>query len=543
LENSLEPGKPTPHTDVGTNYMAVFRANAGSSAKGAEVAHQGIQAVLEGTLPSFSMDYPCHSVDQRRWFTMRVSPVRGHRSGAVIAHTNITERVLANEALQRSENRLSSMTAAVPDVVYQFSRTPDGDWKFLYLSKGIEDLYEITAEDAYRDHRVLTECIIPEDRESHREAVERSATSLSYWQHEHRIRTASGKLKWVLGKAIPELQADRSVLWNGILANVTESKEAKLQLETVQDRLQLALSGGELGLWDWNIPSGEVLYSEQWFLMLGLPKGDTKLNLDNWVKLIHPDDLASVNAALEAHLKGQTPTYECEHRVRHQDGRWLWLLDRGRVVDWDKVGAPLRAVGTYFDITERKRMENHIRQLAFHDSLTQLPNRRLLRDRLTQAMATNKRSGCHGALMFLDLDNFKPLNDAHGHEFGDLLLIEVANRLKACVREMDTVARVGGDEFVVMLSELVVDRNDSTVQARNLAEKIRTALSEPYLLSIKRHGMADTTVTHLCTTSIGVALFFNHEASPDDVLKWADAGMYQAKQSGRNAVRFYDPKI
>jgi diguanylate cyclase (GGDEF)-like protein len=179
--------------------------------------------------------------------------------------------------------------------------------------------------------------------------------------------------------------------------------------------------------------------------------------------------------------------------------------------------------------------------LAFHDSLTQLPNRRLLNDRLQQAMAANRRSGCYGALLFLDLDNFKPLNDAHGHNVGDLLLIEVADRLKACVREMDTVARFGGDEFVVMLSELVTDRAESTVQARNVAEKIRMALSEPYRLTVKHDGKTDATVTHRCTASLGVALFINHEASPDEVLKWADQAMYQAKHDARNSIRFHEP--
>jgi diguanylate cyclase (GGDEF)-like protein len=153
-------------------------------------------------------------------------------------------------------------------------------------------------------------------------------------------------------------------------------------------------------------------------------------------------------------------------------------------------------------------------------------------------MATNKRSGFYGALMFLDLDNFKPLNDAHGHDVGDLLLVETAERLKACVRAMDTVARFGGDEFVVMISELFADKADSTVQARNVAEKIRLALAQPYRLTIKHD--AEAPVTHCCTASIGVALFINHDASPDDVLTWADQAMYQAKNEGRNLIRFHE---
>jgi PAS domain S-box-containing protein len=357
LENSPVPGKPTPHTSVGTNYIDVCRASIGSHAEGSDAAHEGIQAVLEGRLPAFSLDYPCHSPEQQRWFSMRVSPLGSNRGGAVIAHTNITDLMLASNALRQSEDLLKSMTAAVPGVVYQFSRTPEGERKFVYFSKGIENLYEVTAEAGYRDHNLLTECILAEDRASHRESVERSAMNLAFWEHEHRIRTPNGKLKWVRGEAMPERQEDGSILWNGILTDITKREEVEQQLKASQERLQLALSGGELGLWDWNIPSGEVLYSEHWFSMLGLPKGETKLDLESWIKLIHPDDLASVNAALESHLKGQAPTYECEHRVRHQNGRWLWLLDRGKVVEWDKTGAPVRAVGTYFEVTQRKQAE------------------------------------------------------------------------------------------------------------------------------------------------------------------------------------------
>ena len=192
------------------------------------------------------------------------------------------------------------------------------------------------------------------------------------------------------------------------------------------------------------------------------------------------------------------------------------------------------------NITERKRMEDQVRQMAFYDTLTKLPNRRLLSDRLRQAMAASKRSGCCGVMMFLDLDNFKLLNDAHGHALGDLLLIEAADRLKSCVREMDTVARFGGDEFVVMIGDLDADEAESRSQAEIVARKILAALAAPYVLKIKHEGAADTIVEHQCTASIGVTLFGKHEASQDDILKWADSAMYQAKEAGCNLIRFYE---
>ncbi len=192
------------------------------------------------------------------------------------------------------------------------------------------------------------------------------------------------------------------------------------------------------------------------------------------------------------------------------------------------------------DITERKQMEDQIRQLAFYDTLTNLPNRRLLNDRLSQAMATSKRSGYYGALLFLDLDNFKSLNDCHGHPAGDLLLNKAARRLESCMREMDTLARFGGDEFVIMLVELNKDKTVSKQQAEIVAEKILATLSRPYLLAISSDEKSVSTIEHCCTASIGVALFIDHESSPDNVMRWADTAMYEAKEAGRNQIRFYN---
>jgi diguanylate cyclase (GGDEF)-like protein len=157
-------------------------------------------------------------------------------------------------------------------------------------------------------------------------------------------------------------------------------------------------------------------------------------------------------------------------------------------------------------------------------------------------MVASKRSGRYGALMFLDLDNFKPLNDTYGHSVGDLLLSEVARRITGCVRRSDTVARFGGDEFVVILDELDADRNESINQAGIVAEKIRFALAEPYVLTLQHDGNEEHTIEHRCASSIGVVLFIDNEASLDDILKWADLAMYQAKDEGRNRVRFFDAK-
>jgi diguanylate cyclase (GGDEF)-like protein/PAS domain S-box-containing protein len=192
------------------------------------------------------------------------------------------------------------------------------------------------------------------------------------------------------------------------------------------------------------------------------------------------------------------------------------------------------------DITERKQAEELILNLASYDSLTRLPNRRLLSDRLGQAMAACKRSGRYGALMFLDLDHLKVLNDTHGHYVGDLLLIEVAQRISSCVREADTVARFGGDEFVVILGDLDMDKTESSTQSGIVAEKLRLILDKPYVLKFKQEGMEEVTLEHHCTSSIGVVMFHDHEVDTEEVIKRADMAMYQAKESGGNMIRFGD---
>ncbi len=202
---------------------------------------------------------------------------------------------------------------------------------------------------------------------------------------------------------------------------------------------------------------------------------------------------------------------------------------QGRVVGYHRICR---------NISERKRLEDQIRQLAFIDPLTHLPNRRLFNDRLKQTLAASKRSGVYGALMFIDLDNFKPLNDTHGHAAGDELLINVATRLRRCVREIDTVGRFGGDEFVVTLGALSTDPSDAKHQAEVIAEKIRSSLSVPYRLTVRKEGAAEQIVTHCCTASIGVVMFAGLATNQDALLVAADAAMYQAKEAGRNTICF-----
>lgn len=249
-----------------------------------------------------------------------------------------------------------------------------------------------------------------------------------------------------------------------------------------------------------------------------------------------------VKTRRESPQSGKLPeplTFEAPHRCK--DGRVIWgeisstpeLNDQGKIVGYH---------GITREITRRKLLEDQVNHLAFYDSLTNLPNRRLLNDRLTQSMAVSKRNNSYAALVFIDLDNFKPLNDSFGHAAGDLLLIEAANRIKNCIRNMDTVARFGGDEFVVILNALDKDRTTATAQVQAIAQKILACLSAPYLLTLNDDSQTVSTVEHHCTASIGVAMFISDESSQDDILKWADHAMYQAKRAGRNTIKFFIPE-
>ena len=240
-----------------------------------------------------------------------------------------------------------------------------------------------------------------------------------------------------------------------------------------------------------------------------------------------------------------------EHTLTQGHHRFEWVVQRRdngahtpveamvTAVELDDGPAMLIALR---DLTERKRYEAQIHRLAYYDALTQLPNRRMLYDRLTQALALHQRNQRHGCIIYLDLDNFKPLNDRHGHVAGDLLLKEVGRRLLACLRGQDTVARLGGDEFVVLLIELDPVWDVAVQQATHVAEKVLTELARPYVLTVEPgpgQGPAKI-VEHRCTASLGVTVFRPGESNADNILRRADDAMYRAKAKGSNQIRFVD---
>ena len=266
-----------------------------------------------------------------------------------------------------------------------------------------------------------------------------------------------------------------------------------------------------------------MVYSHRWKEMLGYADDEIGNDDQEWISRIHPEDLPEAQSALQRCLSGETPVYVLEQRLRCKDGRWKWMLVRGMVVSRGDDGGALRMIGTVSDINERHVTEERIRHMAQHDLLTDLPNRALFSDRVQQVLARARRNKERFAILVVDLDEFKPVNDHHGHGVGDQLLKEVARRLLLCVRESDTVGRVGGDEFVALLPSL-----HSEQDAVAVGEKIRHAIAEPF--EVGGHRL------HI-SSSIGIAVYPEDGRDEIQLLKRADDAMYWAKGSGRNNVQ------
>ena len=295
-------------------------------------------------------------------------------------------------------------------------------------------------------------------------------------------------------------------------------------------RLNAILEGTRVGTWEWNVQTGATTFNEEWGHMVGYSLQElAPINIDTWMKLAHPEDLQRSAEQLQAHFQGRTSYYEVEARMRHKLGHWIWVLDRGKVTRWTEDGKPLMMYGTHQDITSRKQQEELFRHGAQHDALTGLPNRVLLADRLERALLAARRDNGQLALLYLDLDGFKDVNDTHGHEAGDVVLRTMARRIHACIRASDTLARLGGDEFVVLLPDMKDRRH-----ALPLADKIIAEIRRPVTLS------QDVSVS--VSACIGIAFSPEHGTDAQTLMTHADQAMYAAKKGGKNAARIYDAR-
>lgn len=301
-------------------------------------------------------------------------------------------------------------------------------------------------------------------------------------------------------------------------------------LQESEYRWKYALEGPGDGVWDWNLENNDIFFSHQYMRLLGYEHDEKWTSLADWEKHCHPDDLPIIMAAFQAHLNGKTELFRSEHRIQSKDGSWKWLLARGTVVHRNSSdNQPSRMIGSSADITERKLHEAQIDFLVNHDPLTGLPNRILAKDRFIQAMAFAERLDGKAALIFLDLDNFKSINDTLGHTAGDKLLKVVSLKLQECVREADTVSRQGGDEFVIILANIRASDNISLV-----VNKILAQISLP--MSIDGQDLS-------ISSSLGIAVYPDDGNDFDTLMKKADVAMYKAKEAGKNTACFYTYKM
>jgi diguanylate cyclase (GGDEF)-like protein/PAS domain S-box-containing protein len=297
-----------------------------------------------------------------------------------------------------------------------------------------------------------------------------------------------------------------------VMRMLNQSLEA---LHKSEERYALAVQASNDGLWDWNMIADTIYYSERWKSMLGYDEHEIGDLVGEWFERIHPDDHPRLQAELAAHLEGLVPHIEIEYRIRHRDESYRWVLCRGLALR-DPEGKPFRMAGSHSDITRRKKLEEQLVHDALYDALTGVPNRSFFLDQLRRTMTHSRRvEGYTFAVLFLDLNGFKPINDTLGHLIGDQLLVAVARRLETCLRANDSVARLGGDEFVILLREFN-DRADIV----GVMGRIQEHLAAP--MNLSGH---EVTVS----ASIGVAFSDDGYDRPEDILRAADEEMYRAK--------------
>jgi len=317
----------------------------------------------------------------------------------------------------------------------------------------------------------------------------------------------------------------------GFGRDLSERKRAEEQTIRAKERLDLALTGSSLALWDWDLRSDRVYFNEGWAALVGERPRESTVSREEVRAWNHPEDAGLYEAAVANAVRGVSEEFECEYRVRHASGDWIWIYSRGKVTQRDGAGRALRMTGTATNVTKRKEAEERAEFLATRDPLTGLPNRVLLHDRLEQGIVNAARHRSGFAFMFIDLDRFKTINDSLGHDVGDELLKRVAARLAACVRASDTVARLGGDEFAVILENL---RDTDDEGAQQVADKMIAAMGAPMLIGSQ----------HLNTScSIGISLYPADGKDSATLMKHADVAMYYAKEKGRNNYQFFSPEM
>ncbi|MDO8465183.1 MAG: EAL domain-containing protein [Gallionella sp.] len=451
---------------------------------------------------------------------------------------NVTNEQLQEEIIEREHIEKSLLESQLElqhnqDLLNEAQRLGKlGSWELnlvsgrLRWSDEIYRIFELDPAQFEPSYENFLGAIHPEDRDKVNQAYTQSLENRQPYDVVHRLLFADGRIKWVREHCTSEFDASGKPLRSvGAVQDITEHHLAEEQLRiaaaTFETHEAILITDANANIIRVNQAFQDITgYSMEEVLgknprILNSGRQDKEFYTAMWQQLL------------------ATGTWTGEMWDRRKDGqiypKWLTITavknEQGQITEY---------VAIFSDITERKQAEEEIHYLAFYDALTDLPNRRLLLDRFRLALSVSARSHHYGAVLFLDMDKFKTLNDTLGHDYGDLMLIEVAKRVQFCVREVDTVARLGGDEFVVLLEEVDADAEEASQKIALIAEKIRVALVAPYLLKDREHHSSP---------SIGICLYRGNEAPVDVLLKHADMAMYQAKEAGRNAVRFFDPAM
>ncbi|MFL5371976.1 MAG: EAL domain-containing protein [Myxococcales bacterium] len=427
-------------------------------------------------------------------------------------------------ALRASEDRFRAL---VEQSIVGIFLIQDG--KVVYANPKFAEIYGYRQEDFLHGGIPIEELTYEPDVPAVRDLVRRELAGeavglLETYRGKRKDGTA---IEVEAHGALTELSGRPAVI--GTLLDVTERRRTERALRDSEERYALAARGANDGLWDWDLVANRVYLSPRWKAMLGLGEGDIGGNPEGWLGRVHPDDHARLTADIAAHVEGRSAHLESEIRIRHADGTWRTMLVRGAAVR-DASGKATRMAGSQTDITDRKRAEEKLLHDALHDGLTGLPNRALFMDRVGQAMAFQaRRSDYRFAVLMLDVDRFKTVNESLGHAMGDRLLASVAKRVWRCVRPGDTVARLSGDEFAVLLEDYAVAE-----EPRRVADRIIAEMAAP-------HDLGGTEV--FTSASVGVAVGRPELGKPEDLLRDADVALYRAKDLGRSRYVVYHPSM
>ena len=450
-------------------------------------------------------------------------------TGPSLNGQDISARRQAEAALRDSEENLRLITSQMPGVVFRLALLNDGTRKYSFVSDGVRELYGVEPQAVIADSGTLESLRHPDDDARIESDILQAVRSSGPMLIQFRIRLADGTVKWVQISSNLLSQDSLGSTRIGVMTDITARKWAELQSQETEARWKLALESTGDGVWDWHIQDGVEYYSTRYKEMYGYSEDQKWQRSDDYTDLVHPDDKAQLIKDQQSHFKRETTTYVNEHRVRCRDGSWKWILSRGTVISRDSQGQPLRMIGTHTDISGRKKAEALIWHQANFDALTNLPNRRMLRQRLEHEMQVCTEAGQRLAVLFIDLDHFKEVNDALGHDKGDMLLVEAGRRIRERLRDGDTVARMGGDEFTVLLTNVT-----DNARTQRIVEGILGAMTTAFQLE-------DDQV--FVSASIGITNFPNDASEVESLLKNADQALYVAKGAGRNRFSFFTPAL